>query len=112
VTLKRTCYETKTVPLVCLMGSRYSVVDIMAERVERSGVRIPTEAKRADQVVDPSDLLSGWYQGSLSRVNWSAAKLATCLRLVPRLGMSGAIPLAPLYTFMTCASADLTFQCV
>jgi len=54
--------------------------------------------------VDPSSLLSGWYQGSVSRVNWSAAKLATRLRLVPRLRMSGAIPLVPRYTFMACAN--------
>jgi hypothetical protein len=94
------------------MGSRYSVVNLVAERDERTGVRIPTEVERADQPVDPSSVLSGWYQGSLSRVNWSAAKLATRLRLVLKLGMSGAIPLVPLYTFMACASTAFTFQCV
>jgi hypothetical protein len=35
------------------MGSRYSVVYIVAELAERSGVRIPTEAKRAGELVDP-----------------------------------------------------------
>lgn len=104
MTLKHTLYETKPVHLVCLMGSQYSVVDIVAERAEPTGVRIPIEVKRADQLVDPSSLLSGWYQGSVSRVNWSAAKLATRLRLVPRLRMSGAIPLVPRYTFMACAN--------
>jgi hypothetical protein len=59
MTLKHTLYETKPVPLVCLMGSRYSVVDIVAERAERSGFRIAIEAKRADQLVDASSLLSG-----------------------------------------------------
>jgi len=42
------------------MGSRYSVVDIVAERAERSGVRIPTEAKRADQLMDP-ELVPGFF---------------------------------------------------
>ena len=42
------------------MGSRYSVVDIVAEQAERSGVRVPTEAKRADQLVD-ARLVPGFF---------------------------------------------------
>jgi hypothetical protein len=42
------------------MESRYSLVDIVAERSERSEVRIPTEAKLADQLMDPQ-LVPGFF---------------------------------------------------
>ena len=97
---------------VCLMGRRYSVVDTVTGRAERPGVRNPAEAKRADQLLELSSLLSDWYRGYLSRVNWSVAKLATHLRLAPRLRISGAMSLVPLYTFVAWAGTALTFQCV
>jgi hypothetical protein len=52
-------------------------------------------------VWSPPSLIFNWYCGFFYRVKRPGVKLANHLRLVPKLRMSGAIPLLPLYTFMT-----------
>jgi len=59
--------------------------------------------KHPDWLRDPSSLLDNWYHGLFHRgYSNQGMKLTTHFSLIPRLRLSGAIPLLPLYAFMAC----------
>jgi hypothetical protein len=62
----------------------------------RSGVRIPIGTKSTVWLQGPPSLLFIGYRGSLFG---GGVKLTIHLHLVPRLRMSGVVPLLPLYTY-------------
>jgi hypothetical protein len=59
---------------------------------------------------DPPSLLFLWYRGSFAGLQTAGRKLTTHHHLVPRLRMSGAIPLLPLYAVMARAGTTLRFH--
>jgi hypothetical protein len=58
----------------------------------------------------PPSLLFKGYQGSFPGVKWQVLKLTTHLHPVPRLRMSRAIPLLPLYATMVWIGKNSLFK--
>ena len=86
------------------IGRNISASTMTWLRAGEFGVRNPVEAtsspRRPYRLRSPLSLLYNGYQGSFPGVKRPSRKMTICLYLAPRLGMSGDIPLFPLYDFM------------
>ena len=86
------------------LGSKVTGLRIGWSRVQvTAGARFSSFPRRPDRLWGPSSLLLNGYPWLFLWVQSSRwIRLAIHLYLVPRLRMSGAISLLPLYSFMAC----------
>jgi hypothetical protein len=66
-------------------------------------------SNRPDRRWGPHSILFSWYRGSFLGYSGRGVRLITHSHLVPRLRMSRAIPLLPLYAFMARTGRTLPF---
>jgi len=82
------------------------------ERRSEVGIRTATRAysllKCQEHLWSPTSLLLSGYIGSAREIKWTGREIH--LRLVPRLRMSRAIPLFPLYTVMAWMETPSPFE--